>query len=623
MVDRHGSFSSAEELFRAVHPWQGPPGAGPEAASEPSFRIAVEALGGLTYDWDLTTDVLVPWQSTEPVLGDATTPFLGDATTPFLGDATTMTMVAAGALFGAVPAADAATKASARPTIDQGATTGAMWRSLVHPDDLPDVESRFGAAFGERRQSVGCRYRLRQGEGRYRWVRDHAHIIYGPNGRPARLVGCALHVEEPLRSEEAIAERHVAEHAQYRAELLAEVVELELLDGVTARAWRLVELLVPRLADLAAIHDGGRNGLHAVAHAGPRGLAVHRALGGRGWLGTEMAESVRLAAAGRPQLRSGGPTGDLGEGAPGRNERWSALAVPVGIGGPEPAALLLVRAEPGRPGFGPQDLEYAGELASRLGPLFSRAQDHLLQRDISLALQRALLPRKVLSHPAVEVASRYSAVGDALEVGGDWYDTIELPEGRLGFTVGDVVGHGVHAAAAMGRLRTALNALAPHTTSPALAIADLDAFARRPDRIEFATVCFVTLDPTTGLLAYSSAGHPPPLLVSPSGGARWLTDARSVPICGVRRDRRPEGRSTMAVGETLVLYSDGLVERRGESITDGLARIERLASGLAGAPLEELCDELLRASHPHQDDVVILCVRRLGRDGLSEPGSPT
>jgi serine phosphatase RsbU (regulator of sigma subunit) len=207
----------------------------------------------------------------------------------------------------------------------------------------------------------------------------------------------------------------------------------------------------------------------------------------------------------------------------------------------------------------------------------------------------------------------YRAGHARMVVGGDWYDAFELPDGRIGLVVGDVVGHGVEAAAAMGRLRTALAALALDEPSPAAALERLDAFARTLGATEFATACYAILEPVAGDLTYASAGHPPILLVGRDGTTRYLPDALSTPLSGLQAEPRPQERVQLAPGSTLVLYSDGVVERRGESITDGLTRLAAAAAELGERPVEECCrllmDALVPAADARTDDSVILCAR--------------
>ncbi len=236
------------------------------------------------------------------------------------------------------------------------------------------------------------------------------------------------------------------------------------------------------------------------------------------------------------------------------------------------------------------------------------------EREIAIGLQRALLPGHLVSAPRVALAARYEAGSDVLEVGGDWYDAFQLPDGRVGVTVGDVVGHGLVAAAAMGQLRTALAALAQQADSPGLVLSRLDEFLARTRTTDFATVCYAILDPTSGEVEYASAGHPPMLTVSPVGETAWLDDAQSPPLTGYGTGTRPDGAAMLEPGSLLVLYSDGLVERRRERPGLGLRRLERAAVALGDVAIDEVCDRLVAAlgvEAVRDDDVAVLAVRLL------------
>jgi anti-sigma regulatory factor (Ser/Thr protein kinase) len=212
----------------------------------------------------------------------------------------------------------------------------------------------------------------------------------------------------------------------------------------------------------------------------------------------------------------------------------------------------------------------------------------------------------------VAIAAHYEAGSELLEVGGDWYDTFVLPDDRIGLVVGDVVGHGVEAAAAMGRVRSALAALAQQGLSPGRVLAQLDRFAAGPSGVDFATVCYAVLDPGTRELAYASAGHPPILVVTPDGETRWLEGGRSVPVFAGLEGEREEAVEILRPGSMLVLYSDGLVERRGERLSTGLERLAETASSVRALPAAEAGDRILTAlsaDRTHDDDVVVLCVQ--------------
>jgi len=242
------------------------------------------------------------------------------------------------------------------------------------------------------------------------------------------------------------------------------------------------------------------------------------------------------------------------------------------------------------------------------------------EREIAIGLQRALLPGHLVGNPRLALAARYEAGSDVLEVGGDWYDAFRLPDGRIGLTVGDVVGHGLVAAAAMGQLRTALAALAEGATSPGSLLRQVDGFLARTRTTDFATVCYAILDPESGIVEYASAGHPPMLVVSPRGVTSWLDGAQSPPLTGRSLGARTDARARLEPGSLLVLYSDGLVERRRERLSDGLTRLEQAARSLGEAPVDEVCDRLVTALGVEtfrEDDVAVLAVRFLPANARS------
>jgi PAS domain S-box-containing protein len=233
------------------------------------------------------------------------------------------------------------------------------------------------------------------------------------------------------------------------------------------------------------------------------------------------------------------------------------------------------------------------------------------EREIAIGLQQALLPTGLATTPGLTAAAWYEAGSDVLEVGGDWYDAFALPGGRVALTVGDVVGHGLAAAAAMGQLRTALAALAEHSDGPGQLLGRLDGYLARTGTTDFATVSYAVLDPSTGVLEYASAGHLPILMVSDAGEVTWLGEGRSGPLTGRDGGPRPQATATIEPGALLVFYSDGLVERRGERLTEGLDRLAELGETLRNVPVGDVCDALaagLGVDTSREDDVAILAV---------------
>lgn len=271
-------------------------------------------------------------------------------------------------------------------------------------------------------------------------------------------------------------------------------------------------------------------------------------------------------------------------------------------------AGLVVSAEAAE-----REVAIANSVASAAREQLAEA-NHRAEHDIAVRLQRALLPDRHTRHPDVSVAARYEAGTDAMLVGGDWYDVFDLPGGRIGVTVGDVVGHGLEATAAMGRLRTAVAAFAHHTDSPSVLLTQLDEFAAGPNGTEFATAAYAILDPPSGLFKFASAGHPPMLVIRPAGEARWLHDGRSPPLHGSLIAGRPEAAVQLEPGSLVITYSDGLIERKDQDLQTGLDSLEREAVRLADKSPEEICDVLLEAmglgpDRVRGDDVVVVAVR--------------
>ncbi|MGL6278053.1 MAG: SpoIIE family protein phosphatase, partial [Gaiella sp.] len=424
----------------------------------------------------------------------------------------------------------------------------------------------------------------------------------------------------------AVRQREHDERARFEAELSADVLtELESVTGYRQRLERLVEVLVPRVADYATIEaPRGAQRLLALAHRDRDKLPVLRALRERFALQPDDPRSVARAADGAAQLLSEITPETMAEVAPSPATRAllerlaprSHLAVPLTLetGPPHDLVLMLGISDPGRQPFTTRDLETIRALAGRAAAGIESARLLDYEHGVAVRLQEALLPDRLVEHPRVALTARYRPGDDRLEVGGDWYETVSLPDGRIAIAVGDIVGHGLPAAAAMGRLRTGFVALAPSSASPASLLEQLDDFAVTIPAAEFSTVCCLFLDPEDGTCEYASAGHPPLLFVDGEGAARFLEEGRSWPLCSPTDRRRPAGASArLAAGDTIVLYSDGLIERRGERLGVGLERLRLAVERLGSVSVERLCDELvdeLTGAEALEDDVVVLAVRR-------------
>lgn len=298
----------------------------------------------------------------------------------------------------------------------------------------------------------------------------------------------------------------------------------------------------------------------------------------------------------------------------------SLLVLPLRARGVVLGLLVVSRAD-GREPFDRDDLALAMELADRAGSGLDNARLYVREREGALMLQRSLLPQTVPQPPGVEVAFRYVPGSSGTEVGGDWFDVIPLAGGRVAFVVGDVMGHGLGAAATMGRLRTAVRTLAGLDMPPhelLRRVNDLgDDLAQGQAEGWMATVVYAVYDPATRHCTLAKAGHLPPVLVYPGTGcgATLLEMPSGAPL-GVGGVEFESEELDVPDGTVLVLYTDGLVEARGEDITDGL---DRLAAVLCRpfSSLEDACDDLLATMVPGREpDDVALLMARLG--GLPE-----
>jgi serine phosphatase RsbU (regulator of sigma subunit)/anti-sigma regulatory factor (Ser/Thr protein kinase) len=235
------------------------------------------------------------------------------------------------------------------------------------------------------------------------------------------------------------------------------------------------------------------------------------------------------------------------------------------------------------------------------------------QRHLAEALQRTLMPAVLPASPGVRIAGRYLPAPAGAELGGDWYDTLSLPDGRLAVVVGDVVGRGIPAATLMAQLRTAVRAFASEGHGPAHLVGRLNDLLLREGGEDTATVAYLAFDQETDRVTAVSAGHPPPLLVGVDGTADYLDIRPGPPVGATRIAHFREHVFDVPLGSLLLLYTDGLVERRREPLDAGLARLKRLAAGPPRDP-QAFCDRLLSALADDvgpEDDIALIAMQTL------------
>jgi serine phosphatase RsbU (regulator of sigma subunit) len=260
--------------------------------------------------------------------------------------------------------------------------------------------------------------------------------------------------------------------------------------------------------------------------------------------------------------------------------------------------------------FEDRDLRLLTVAGERIALALERIALYEREHETAVTLQRSVLPQVMPQVDRVELAARYIPGSSGLEVGGDWYDAIELGLGQLGIVVGDVVGKGILAAAAMAQLRNALRVYALEGLNPASVLAKLNQLAESTGP-SFATILYATVNTEALTVCYASAGHPPPLLVRADGPAEFLEGGSSAPI-GIQTNLGYRQEVVqLAFGDIVVLYTDGLVERRGSSLDGGLERLKESARR-GPTELEKLLDYLLDSllgDELPRDDVAVLALR--------------
>ncbi|WP_431917684.1 GAF domain-containing SpoIIE family protein phosphatase [Micromonospora wenchangensis] len=436
---------------------------------------------------------------------------------------------------------------------------------------------------------------------------------------------CSSELRLRIALDAAEAARRLLEQAHERLNLLASLSE-ELtgtLDVETA-VGRLADAVVPRLADWAMvtlIDQGGTPRWVTAVHRDPARAADITRFGEVALRRLGPASITRtVLRTGQPVLRSAADLDDVRRASD--TPELVALAERLGFAShltvPVPApgrgtvmgAVTLVNG-PDRRAFDDDDLGTALEIGRRAGQAVGNGWIYSEQRHVAEVLQHSMLPQLPQS-PWVELAARYQPAADRVEVGGDWYDAFVQPGGDLVAAIGDVAGHDIEAAATMGQLRNLVRGNAFGRDDP------VEELMRRLDatisglRIPTAaTAVLARLRPVAGGVAvtWCNAGHPAPLLVTADGTVRLL-DGRWEPLLGLTRPTPRTGAEVLlAPGDTLLLYTDGLVERRDQSIDEGMAQLCARVAAAGVRPPADLCDLLLGTGHRREDDVALLALR--------------
>lgn len=504
---------------------------------------------------------------------------------------------------------------------------GRNCRFLQGADTDPLVVARIRTALDEGRASASVIRNYRR-DGSQFWNQVVISPVVDEAGRVTHHIGIQADVTDRVEADRAHDRAHdleldLAEQSTARLELLARISDemaqhLEYDDAVDA----LGDIAIPSLATwgfVAMTDDRGRfSRVHLVAgDLHDRDTARALANEDVGWLSRAPKISEALTSA--PGFVATPYSIDVA-GLPDRTTPaqlellrrlglGSAMVVPLRARDRVLGVLALVAVH----GFSADAVVTAAHLGRRAGLALDNVRLFLAERTAALTLQHSLLP-EIPVIAGLDVAAAYVPSTRRTEVGGDWFDVLPLPDGAIGLAVGDVVGHDLRAAAAMGQLRSLLRSYAWEGSSPGEVLARADQLVRGLDIADIATCAYLRWHSTEdgAQVTYARAGHPPPLLRLAGGEVVALDEGLSTPI-GLAGPGGAEGKIDVPAGGTLVLYTDGLVERRDRGLREGIAALTATLSALPDdADATVVKDRLVEAfvgAH-QEDDVCLLVVRR-------------
>ncbi|MGW2015669.1 SpoIIE family protein phosphatase [Streptomyces sp. NPDC001927] len=515
--------------------------------------------------------------------------------------------------------------------------TEAAVRSRFHPVDWNEIDGVVNLAVAEGTLAE-ARLRIMDGHGRViRTVRSRSKPLI--EGEDYQLVGTLQEVAEPQpgtaartpitgdwrRSREAFlldAGRALAE-ARSTAEVLRVAASLS-MPGFSPDGLAVFGVAGERLTIIG--HHG-----HNVGDEGPfTSMSVDT-----DYPAAEVVRTGRAIYLPTPEeyLRRFPVTWPLAQ----RFGRQSWAYLPLIVAGRTMGAWMAAFKHP--VAFTPDERSVLTTVARMLAQALARAGVAESERELSLGLQRTMMPVLGPGIPGLHVAARYVPTGGGLQVGGDWYDMIQLPGGRIALVIGDVQGHDVRAAGLMGQLRIALRAYASEGHRPDAVLSRASRFlygitnGETPDSgPRFATCLYLEIDPVTGIVDIARAGHPDPAVRMTDGTVLLRPTAGGLPL-GIDSDTDyPTTRFTLEPGETLMMCTDGLLETGGHDLDSGWERIRTLLEGHDGESLEELADRLVEAVHGpgshyttgpladrREDDIAVLLLSRQGPTARQAP----
>lgn len=493
--------------------------------------------------------------------------------------------------------------------------TRAKLMERLPPGEGARLDALVGEAMTDSGQGYGAYFRVRRRDGTLRWTHSQGHVRRDDTGRPLRVIGiirdatqeladsmARLDLDEERRRRTTVVESATAALAHART--VQDVIDvLKESDGLEQLGAGSVVM---------GLLDSGR--IHLVAE-GPAGSFVPGTRVTRVDEEYPMSEVIRTLSPRFIESEEDFATSYSG--------LWphishlgitSAAYLPLIAQGRPIGAVGLLYGD--KTGFTTEDRNLLVALGSSIAQSLQRAVLFEQEHDLAEGLQQAMLPRRIPAVPGAEIAVRYRSARLGRDVGGDWYDVIPLPGGRVGAVIGDVQGHDTDAAAVMGQLRIVLRAYAAEGHTPATVMARASVFLHELDTDRFATCVYAEADLATGVVRLVRAGHVDPMIRDTDGSCRRLPAEGGLPLglsAEFGRLEYPVNTVELDPGQTLVLYTDGLVEMPGADLDEGM---QRLAGVIAGGPrdLQKLADRLCAVVDERggEDDVAVLLLRRRG-----------
>jgi serine phosphatase RsbU (regulator of sigma subunit)/anti-sigma regulatory factor (Ser/Thr protein kinase) len=422
-----------------------------------------------------------------------------------------------------------------------------------------------------------------------------------------------------------------------RLELLAEAGRIFAAPlDVRLTSVQFSRLVLGRVADAVSVHIREPDGSYSVAaaeHVDADQVEAQRAVSAA--LPASIADAYdRLLADGAPMLVSGmeidaflaSIEDDATREALRRRPATSSILLPLVSGGRGLGVLTITTVSGGHPPLEPADVDEMVEIAGRLALAIDSARLLRQQTEIAHTLQRSLLPASLPQVPGAEVAVRYLPGAEGVDVGGDFYDVIPLPSGRIGLVVGDVMGRGIRAAAVMGQLRAAVRSYCLEGHPPAALLTRLDRLVGTLEEGMLVTALYAEWDPARSTVLCATAGHLPPLLREPGRPPEFIELDPGVPL-GVGAHAYTEVELTLPPGSLLLAFTDGLVEGPDLPVEDGMRRLAAVVADAEGAM--EVCDAALDELRPfdgsrrYDDDTALLALVTMPRDGTAVEEVPT